>query len=177
MITPSYLLRALLGLGVGSVALAGCATSSGPSQPSAAVPAKPSIATLAKQYLTIAEPANRVLDKSFDALEDNDDDLGASSALLRTIVATERSFDRELLTLKLPPAMRETAVELVRVNEAGRLHSTGGDSDERGEPPAQRTRPRRHECPRRGTGPAAAQGPRPATAGYRLARAHICDPT
>jgi len=118
MIAPSYLLRALLGLGVGSVALAGCAAASGPSQPSAAVPAKPSIATLAKQYLTIAEPANRVLDKSFDALEDNDDDLGASSALLRTIVATERSFDRELLTLKLPPAMRETAVELVRVNEA-----------------------------------------------------------
>lgn len=117
MIAPSRALRALLGLGLGSVALAGCAVS-GPDQPSATVPSTPSIAILAKQYLAIAEPANEVLDKSFDALEDNDDDLGASSALLRTIVATERSFDRDLLTLKLPPAMRQTALELVRVNEA-----------------------------------------------------------
>jgi hypothetical protein len=114
--TAAYVLRALLGLGLGTVALAGCA--SGPNQPSAITQATPSIATLATQYLAIAEPANEVLDKSFDALADNDDDLDASSALLRTIVATERGFDRDLLTLKLPPAMRKTALELVRVNEA-----------------------------------------------------------
>jgi hypothetical protein len=117
MIARLYVPVALLGLALGSVALAGCG-SSAPNLPSATGSAQRSVATLAEQFLAIAEPANDVLDKSFDALEDDDDDLAASSALLRTIVATERSFDRDLLTLKLPPAMRQTALELVRVNEA-----------------------------------------------------------
>jgi hypothetical protein len=117
MTARPYALIALLGLGLGTGAVAGCATS-GSNQPAPSGSAQPSIATLAKQYLAIAEPANRVLDRCFDALEDDDGDLGAAAALLRTIVATERGFDRELLTLTLPPAMRKTALELVRVNEA-----------------------------------------------------------
>jgi hypothetical protein len=100
---------ALLGLGLTTVVAAGCAASS--SRP-------PSTAGLAKRYLAIATPANRVLDKSFDALEDHDDDLGASSTDLKTIATTERGFDRDLLALNLPPKMEATATDLVRVNEA-----------------------------------------------------------
>ena len=109
MITRSREIAALLGLGLAAATVAGCAASSSNHA---------STADLAKRYLAIATPANRVLDTSFDALEDADDDLSAASVLLQTIVSTERGFDRELLDLKLPSKMGATAIELVRVNEA-----------------------------------------------------------
>jgi hypothetical protein len=68
--------------------------------------------------MAIATPANAVLDKSFDALEDHDDDLSVSAGLLKTIAATERGFDRDLLALALPDQLGGTAEALVRVNEA-----------------------------------------------------------
>src|SRR5581483_1481845 len=68
--------------------------------------------------LAIATPANHVLDEAFDSLEDHDDDLSASAALLETIARTERGFDRDLLALNLPAPMAAVVTELVRANEA-----------------------------------------------------------
>ena len=81
-------------------------------------PSHPSTAALAAKYLAIATPANEALEASFDALEDTDDDLGASATLLRNIAATERQFDRDLVALKLPAKLGVTAAALVRINEA-----------------------------------------------------------
>jgi len=81
-------------------------------------PPQRSTASLTRAYLGIATPANRVLEKSFDALEDEDDDLDASAALLRTIAMTERAFDRDLFALKLPARFGGTARALVHANEA-----------------------------------------------------------
>ena len=95
-----------------ALAVAGCAGSS---------PAHVSTPDLAKRYMSIATPANTVLDKSFDALSDHKrdgDGVSASVPLLRTIALTERTFDRELLALKLPAQMGTTAAALVTANEA-----------------------------------------------------------
>jgi len=72
----------------------------------------------ARSYLAIANPANRVLDISFDALDDHAGDVGASAPLLQTIASTERGFDKQLAALQLPAPMDAVATELVRVNEA-----------------------------------------------------------
>jgi hypothetical protein len=77
-----------------------------------------STADLAARYMAIATPANAVLDKNFDALEDHDDDLSISAGLLKTIAATERGFDRDLLALALPTQLGVTAKALVSANEA-----------------------------------------------------------
>jgi hypothetical protein len=117
MTTGSHTVRVLLRAGliggvtslVGGMA-AGCSTS----------PATPASASPAKSYLAIATPANKTLDRSFDELDDQDQDhdLAGSSPLLRKIAATERRFDRELLALPLPDRTKAIAAELVRVNEA-----------------------------------------------------------
>lgn len=88
--------------------LAGC---------SSTVQPRPDTAASGRAYLAIAEPANRVLDKSFDALEDDRDPTSAR-AELRVIAATERTFDRELIALKLPAPMSMIAAAMVTANEA-----------------------------------------------------------
>jgi hypothetical protein len=78
----------------------------------------------AARYLAIAEPANFSLDQAFDGLEDLEDDaadpstLAAQRADFRLAASTERSFDRDLLAIALPPAAKVTARALVKVNEA-----------------------------------------------------------
>jgi hypothetical protein len=78
----------------------------------------------AARYLAIAEPANISLDQAFDGLEDLEDDaadpstLPAERADFRLAATTERSFDRDLLAIALPPAAEATARALVKVNEA-----------------------------------------------------------
>jgi hypothetical protein len=72
----------------------------------------------AARYLAIAEPANITLDRAFDALDDNDSDLVAARADFALAAATEREFDRELLSIALPAPVRATAQALVNVNEA-----------------------------------------------------------
>ncbi|HET6154596.1 MAG TPA: hypothetical protein VFE15_16750 [Marmoricola sp.] len=108
----SCALRALLGAGMVAGMTAGCGTSAQP----------PISSALATNYVAIATPANKKLDRSFDELEDEaraqDIDLAHASAVLTTIAATERRFDRDLLALRLPGRMASTAKELVRVNEA-----------------------------------------------------------
>lgn len=73
----------------------------------------------AARYLAIAEPANRRLDEALDAFHDRDgDDLAAARADLRSVAATETSFDRKLLALHLPAPAGQTARNLVAVNES-----------------------------------------------------------
>jgi hypothetical protein len=78
----------------------------------------------AARYLAIAEPANISLDQAFDSLEDLEDEAADPSTLatqqadFRLAAATERSFDRELLAIALPPDAEATARALVKVNEA-----------------------------------------------------------
>ena len=73
----------------------------------------------AARYLAIAEPANARLDTAFD--------VGSRTATatspetqadFRLAAATERSFDRDLLAIALPPTIRATALAMVKVNEA-----------------------------------------------------------
>ncbi len=83
------------------VALAGCATS-GPA-PTAA--RSPGMRAYAAEYLAIARPANRQLDRSEDAYTENAHlDLAAARAALRAQAATERQFARLIRSeLGLPP--------------------------------------------------------------------------
>jgi hypothetical protein len=70
-------------------------------------------------YLQIAEPANGHLEIDFDHLAGPDHaQLSAAQRDLRDAASTERPFDREILTLSLPPAVELTARDLVRVNES-----------------------------------------------------------
>ncbi|MCW2495448.1 hypothetical protein [Jatrophihabitans sp.] len=98
--------------------LAACSSSDG-SRGAGPSPAAGSSATavLARHYLALAEPANHVLDESFDALDDHAGELAEAAGLLRTIAKTERGFDRGLLALALPAPMQAIAARLVRVNE------------------------------------------------------------
>jgi hypothetical protein len=111
----------LIGVGLVAVVAAGCATathSTPPATHTASTSSATSTAQFAARYLAIATPANHVLDVSFDALSDHDDDLAASASLLQTIASTERSFDRDLLALQLPGQLGQIADAMVRVNEA-----------------------------------------------------------
>jgi hypothetical protein len=77
---------------------------------------KPSKA--AAQYSAIATDGNRGLEV-LDKLKERDrNDLVAARTDLRDAAATERRFDRSLLTIALPPAIETTARALVRVNES-----------------------------------------------------------
>jgi hypothetical protein len=70
-------------------------------------------------YVRIAEPANGRLEIDFDRLAGPDrDHLRSAEGDLRDAASTERMFDRDLLTLSLPPAVEVTARDLVRVNES-----------------------------------------------------------
>src|SRR4051812_24115753 len=100
-------------LALGLPLLAACSSSS----------PHPSTAARAHAYMAIATPANHALEESFDALEDEDDDVATSATLLRNIAATERRFDHDLLALKLPADLGATVLALVKVNE-GRADRT-----------------------------------------------------
>jgi hypothetical protein len=70
-------------------------------------------------YLQIAEPANGRLEIDFGHLAGPDHaQLAAAEGDLRDAASTERLFDREILTLSLPPAVELTARDLVSVNES-----------------------------------------------------------
>ena len=72
--------------------------------------------TPAARYLAIAEPANHQLDHEFDGLADHEgDDLSAAQADLRAAAATERRFDRQLMTITFQPP-----------TESGMLSTDGG---------------------------------------------------
>ena len=81
--------------------------------------AHPSASESCYGYLRIAEPANGRLEIDFDRLAGPDRaHLTAAEGDLRDAASTERLFDREILTLSLPPAVEATARDLVRVNES-----------------------------------------------------------
>jgi hypothetical protein len=71
------------------------------------------------RYLAVARAGNRRLNTDFDALEKRDrNDLARAQADLRDAAAAERSFDRRLLGIVLPPETARVARELYRVNQA-----------------------------------------------------------
>jgi hypothetical protein len=77
--------------------------------------------------MAIARPANRRLDREFDGLKDHEqDNLAAARADLRAAAATERSFDRQLMTIDFPPRTQPVALELYRVNQARAALTSAG---------------------------------------------------
>jgi hypothetical protein len=73
---------------------------------------------MARDYLRIARPANRQLDRANDGYEDAEHgSLHAAAADLRAEVATERRFDRQVLRLRFPAWIRLGARDLVRANQ------------------------------------------------------------
>ena len=121
-----------------AMTLAGCgsggAAAPSPSPaPSTAAPASPSAAPaspsatpltsaqrrkLARQYLAVAEPANKALDHEVDAFDDaRHDDLARAVAALHGQVRVERSFDRNLAAIGFPPPADVIAHLLVLANQ------------------------------------------------------------
>ena len=98
---------------LGATLLAGgCAAQS--AAPDTTAPPSP-----ATQYLRIAEQANGRLEIDFDRLAGaNRAHLASAQSDLRDAAATERMFDRDILTLSLPPAVEVTARDLVTANES-----------------------------------------------------------
>jgi len=74
----------------------------------------------AAKYLAIAQPANRRLNRDFDGGINGPDrnNLVAAKADLRDAAATERSFDRELMRIRLAPASEAAARVLFAVNQS-----------------------------------------------------------
>jgi hypothetical protein len=94
------------------VALAGCV----PSGRAPAAARSPGMHADAVEYLAIARPANRQLDRSQDAYTDTAHrDLAAARAALRAEAATERQFDRRLdaLSFSFPPRIAATARAMI----------------------------------------------------------------
>jgi len=76
------------------------------------------LTALAARYVAIAKPANRRLDIDFDGYGDHQrDDLAAARRDLRAEVATERQFDRQLLSIRFPSWIAMTARGLVMANQ------------------------------------------------------------
>jgi hypothetical protein len=91
------------------------------SEPGAAAGGHPSAGTgrkeLAAEYLAIAAPANRQLDREVDAYDDHARaSLAAAESALNAEVATERRFDNLLFEIRFPARIAATASALVRVN-------------------------------------------------------------
>jgi hypothetical protein len=96
---------------------AGCASSAPSGQSPAQSQAAPTAP--AARYLAIAQPANHQLDHEFDAFKDNEkSNLAAAQADLRAAAATERRFDRQLITITFPPQTEPIVRLLYRVNQA-----------------------------------------------------------
>lgn len=104
--------------GACALAVAGC----GAAAPAAAghQPPAGNPPSAAARYLAIAVPANRRLERDFDAGLNGADrhNLAAARADLRDAAATERRFDRQLLRLRLPPATLAVARILVTANQS-----------------------------------------------------------
>lgn len=74
---------------------------------------------LARQYLAIAVAGNHHLERDFDGLRRVDHiNLASARAYLRDAAATERLFDRRLLSMSLPPSVEVVARLLVSANES-----------------------------------------------------------
>jgi hypothetical protein len=118
-----------------ALALAGC-SSGAPSAPSPspspadtpAASASPSASSpplttaqrrkLARQYLAVAEPANKALDHEVDAFEDaRHDDLARAIDALHGQARVERSFDQKLAAIDFPPPVSTIAHLLVLANQ------------------------------------------------------------
>ena len=120
-----------------ALALAGC-SSGAPSAPSpspappdtpaasaspSAPPSSPLLTTaqrqkLARQYLAVAEPANKALDHKVDEFEDaQHDDLAKAIAALHGQARVERSFDQKLAAIDFPPPVSTIAHLLVLANQ------------------------------------------------------------
>ncbi len=112
-----------------AVLAAGC--SGGPAKP--ASPGKPAAShsavaglavgaqrqALAARYLAVAQAGNKRLEVEFDRLREEDRiRLAAAHRDLREIAATERLFDRRLLSLPFPAASERIARFLYWVNQA-----------------------------------------------------------
>jgi hypothetical protein len=75
--------------------------------------------TLAARYLAVAQAGNKRLEVEFDRLHEQDRvRLAAAHRDLREIAATERSFDRRLLSIPFPAASGRIAQFLNWVNQA-----------------------------------------------------------
>jgi hypothetical protein len=74
---------------------------------------------LARQYLKIATPANHLLDVENDGYGDNEhDNLAAARKDLLGEIATEHTFDRQILAIRFPAAIEAVARKLVTSNNA-----------------------------------------------------------
>ena len=74
---------------------------------------------MAGEYLKIARPANRQLDRANDGYSDAEhDNLAKAVAELRAEIGTERQFDRQLLRLRFPALIELAARMLVRANNS-----------------------------------------------------------
>jgi len=120
-----------------ALALAGC-SSGGPSAPSpspaspdtpaasaspSAPPSSPPLTTaqrrkLARQYLAVADPANKALDHEVDEFKDaQHDDLAKAIDALHGQARVERSFDQKLAAIDFPPPVSTVAHLLVLANQ------------------------------------------------------------
>jgi hypothetical protein len=120
-----------------ALALAGC-SSGAPSAPSpspappdtpaasaspSAPPSSPLLTTaqrqkLARQYLAVAEPANKALDHKVDEFQDaQHDDLAKAIAALHGQARVERSFDQKLAAIDFPSPVSTIAHLLVLANQ------------------------------------------------------------
>lgn len=105
-----------------AVLAAGCGTTgSGPSAspPSGALTAAQR-QKLAARYLAVALPANEQLDHEVDGYGDavKDGDLAAARKDLTDEVATERTFDADVLRIRFPASVEGSVRDLVTANTA-----------------------------------------------------------
>jgi hypothetical protein len=110
-------------------AAVGCASHPAPPRAAGTTPSAGTTQAAAK-YMAIALPANRKLDHALDGLKDHEkDNLAAARADLRAAAATERQFDRQLMTISFPPRAEPVVLLLYRVNQArAALTSTAAEA-------------------------------------------------
>lgn len=106
--------RPLIGLGAcGALLIAACGS------PTSSAPPTADHLAVSRQYLAIAVAGNRHLERDFDGLRRADhSDLALARGYLRDAAATERLFDRRLLSVPLPPPVEAIARLLVSANES-----------------------------------------------------------
>jgi hypothetical protein len=90
--------------------------------PSATPPPPPLTAAqrqkLARQYLAVADPANKALDHEVDTFRDaQHDDLATAIAALHGQARVERGFDRKLAAIDFPPPVSTVAHLLILANQ------------------------------------------------------------
>jgi hypothetical protein len=110
----------MLGL---AILVGGCSISSEPESAQRSSQATSAVTTYgrsaASQYLAIANSGNDRLEIDFDQLSGHDRDrLSNAVADLTDASATERLFDRRLLTIAFPSAVKMIAQELYSENES-----------------------------------------------------------